>query len=508
MENPPNVILLIWDAVRAQNTSLHGYGRSTTPFLDSFVKEDAVWYLQARATSSWTLPSHASMVTGLYPQEHQANSKTLQFGPDQRHIATRLGERGYQTGLFTNNTYLRADEFGFSDSFDIVTSDLSNSADDAGVVNPEIHAKAHGHGAYFSFIKQSLRSSSPIRSLSNGVLHKLTSAHPSLNNLISDTETGDEWETDDGAASCVDSFFEWIDPDDSPFFALFNLLEAHAPYRPQPEYRQYVRNDAFKQLPQTPPWEYYAEQHPSGYLEDLQDLYDGCLHYVDEITNELLNRLDERDLLNETIVVIAGDHGEGFGEPGVCRPRCIGHAGGIEEELLHVPLVIKFPNQRFGGESVSEVVSLKDIYSTLLTECLDDSSDQLEHAETLHPNTPFAGRALAQRNGITQAMLDSVDELGLDREDFNHHLVSYYETGTNSSAVKYGFSIQGDCDVCETVRPTGRITRADQSDRECAELKSNGRAFFERLKTVDNQTVDSVDITPETQDRLEDLGYM
>jgi hypothetical protein len=105
-------------------------------------------------------------------------------------------------------------------------------------------------------------------------------------------------------------------------------------------------------------------------------------------------------------------------------------------------------------------------------------------------------------------MLDSVDGLGLDRDDFNRHLVSYYETGTDSSAVKYGFSIQGDCDVCETVRPTGRITRADQSDRGCAELRSNGRAFFERLETVDNQIVNSADITAETQDRLEDLGYI
>lgn len=506
MNNPPNVILLIWDAVRARNTSLHWYGRNTTPFLDSLVEEDAVWYLQARATSSWTLPSHTSMATGLYPQEHQANSKTLQFGLNQRHIATRLGEQGYQTGLFTNNTYLRADEFGFADAFDTVTSDLLGSTDATGIVDPEIHAKAHGHGAYLPFIKQSLRSSSPIRSLSNGVLHKLTNAYPSLNDLISEPDTTEDWETDDGAASCVDSLFEWIGDDDSPFFAFFNLLEAHAPYRPQSGYRQYVQNDDFKQLPQTPPWEYYADQHPPEYLDDLQDLYDGCLHYVDEITNELLTRLDERDLYDDTIVVIAGDHGEGFGEPGVCRPRCIGHAGGIEEELLHVPLVIKYSDQQFGGDSVSEVVSLKDLYATLLTDCLDAPAELSDHAETLHPDTPFAGRALAQRNGITQAMLDSVDEFGLDRDHFDQHLVSYYETGTDSSVVKYAFSLQSDCNVCETVSPAGRTAPLDSE--QCAELKASGRAFFDGLEPVENRSTRSVEITTETQDRLEDLGYM
>jgi arylsulfatase len=446
------------------------------------------------------------MVTGLYPQEHQANSKTLQFDLDQRHLATRLSEQGYQTGLFTENVYLKANEFGFSDSFDAVMGGLSDTTESTGIIDPKIHAKAHGHGAYISFIKRCMNSSSPIKSLSNGLLHKLASTNSRLNTIISKPERSDNWETDDGASSCIDSFFDWIETNDEPFFALFNFLEAHAPYRPQSGYRQYIQNDEFKQLPQTPPWEYYAEQHPSAYLNDLQDLYDGCIGYLDKITKRLMQKLHDHKIFDDTIVIIAGDHGEGFAEPGVCRPQCIGHAGGIEEELLHVPLVIKYPNQRFNGNLVSEVVSLKDIYSTVLTECLNDPPDFPEHAETLHPDTPFAGQALAQRNGITEAMLDNVDEFGLERDNFDNHLVSYYETGTDGLAIKYGFSIQSDCDVREVVKSTG--TTDPQYNDEWSQLENNGYKFFDRLETVGNQNASPTEITTETQNQLQDLGYM
>jgi arylsulfatase A-like enzyme len=177
MSNRPNVILLVWDAVSARNTSLHGYHRDTTPFLDSFVEEDAVQYTQARATSSWTFPSHASMITGLYPQEHQATSKTSKFALQDQALPTLLEREGYRTVLMTNNTYLRAQEFGFSNSFGSILSDSLVSAGGKTVADPEIHAKVHGNGEYLSFIKQSLRSSSPAKSLLKGVTHKFKTSN-------------------------------------------------------------------------------------------------------------------------------------------------------------------------------------------------------------------------------------------------------------------------------------------------------------------------------------------
>jgi glucan phosphoethanolaminetransferase (alkaline phosphatase superfamily) len=68
----PNVLLIIWDTARAQNMSLYGYGRPTTPFLDSLARH-AVVFDHAYSTAPWTLPSHASMLTGQYPATLSAN---------------------------------------------------------------------------------------------------------------------------------------------------------------------------------------------------------------------------------------------------------------------------------------------------------------------------------------------------------------------------------------------------------------------------------------------------
>jgi len=501
MTDPQNVVILIWDAVRARNTSSHGYDRETTPFLSSLTDTDAVWYRQAKAPSSWTLPSHASIVTGLYPGEHQVHSKSLRFDLNDRHLATQLGDNGYRTGLFTENTYLRADEFGFSDSFQTLFGDSLCSVRNETIVDPEIHAKIHGHGEHISFIKASLRSSSPVKSLANGAIHKLKQSHPIINRFKTDEQSQDSWNSDDGAATYAESFLDWVDSGDGPFFALFNFLEAHAPYQPPPNYREYVKNENFRELPQTPPWEYYAGRHPPGYLDDLRDLYDGCIQYLDDVTRQLVERLEERGLLEETILIIAGDHGEGFGESGICRDRCIGHAGGVEEEVTHVPLVIRFPDGKHGGKSVSRVVSLKDIYGTVMATC---GMAEKQRAD-LYPNTPFPEGVLTQRNGITQAALDAAHQYGLDTTDLNQHLVAYYENADDSSILKYVFSTQQSCEVSESL--TSEDKRTILADERTDGLKRRGREHFESLEPIVEVNEGQIDISEETKTQLKNLGY-
>ena len=67
----PNIVFVVWDTVRADHTSLYGYARKTTPFLDEFAKNARV-YDDCISAGSWTVPSHASMFTGLLPGEHGA----------------------------------------------------------------------------------------------------------------------------------------------------------------------------------------------------------------------------------------------------------------------------------------------------------------------------------------------------------------------------------------------------------------------------------------------------
>jgi len=74
-QDAPNLVFIVLDTVRADHLAPYEYGRITTPDLDAFVREGVTLYTQARSTSSWTLPSHASLFTGLYPSEHAALSR-------------------------------------------------------------------------------------------------------------------------------------------------------------------------------------------------------------------------------------------------------------------------------------------------------------------------------------------------------------------------------------------------------------------------------------------------
>src|SRR4030042_35608 len=98
----PNVILIVWDTVRADHLSLYGYSRPTTPFLEHLA-EQAVVFDRAYATAPWTLPSHASFFTGLFLSEHHCDSFTHRLSDQYLTLAEKLSASGYVTLGYSNN---------------------------------------------------------------------------------------------------------------------------------------------------------------------------------------------------------------------------------------------------------------------------------------------------------------------------------------------------------------------------------------------------------------------
>lgn len=101
----PNVLLIVLDALRADHISAHGYGRKTSPTLDELAG-DGVLFERAISASAWTLPSHASILTGRYPHEHGADYRTRKYDGRFPTLAEVLRDRGYRTGGFSGNTML------------------------------------------------------------------------------------------------------------------------------------------------------------------------------------------------------------------------------------------------------------------------------------------------------------------------------------------------------------------------------------------------------------------
>ncbi len=104
---PPNILWVVWDTVRADHLSLYGYERETTPRLDAWAAGARV-FDDVRSVASYTLPSHASMFTGLLPSEHCTHNDHKRLDDRYTTLAELLREAGYQTFLFSSNPHVSA----------------------------------------------------------------------------------------------------------------------------------------------------------------------------------------------------------------------------------------------------------------------------------------------------------------------------------------------------------------------------------------------------------------
>ena len=287
-----NLLFVVLDTVRADHLAPYGYSRITTPALDAFVREHATRYSRATSASSWTLPSHATLFTGLPPGVHQATTSRTASG-DAIHLATWPGqpldpgfptlaeymeEAGYATGAILGNCYFLRLGFGLDRGFqryDVrAGAFVFNHLAVAQLTGRRLYA---GHRAYRA------------------------------------------------ADSITDRALDWLpdSPSERPFFLFLNYFDAHHPYLPHPPYDRA-----------------FDEAQPLNALEPERELealvYDRELLGMDAALARLLGGLQERGLFDETAIIITADHGESLGDHGFPK-----HNWSLYEEVIHVPLYVK-----------------------------------------------------------------------------------------------------------------------------------------------------------------------
>lgn len=133
---PASTILIILDTLRADHLGFYGYGRNTSPVLDQFAKDNLA-FTNAVSTSSWTPPSVATMITGLYPSSHTmmppgerdlAKSKAFKLPDKAITLAEIFKENGYKTAALTPNPWITP-EFGFDQGFDKFHTHIRQNAE-------------------------------------------------------------------------------------------------------------------------------------------------------------------------------------------------------------------------------------------------------------------------------------------------------------------------------------------------------------------------------------------
>jgi arylsulfatase A-like enzyme len=343
LPNPPqspNVLIIIVDTLRADHLSPYGYSRDTSPYLTQLAQQ-GVLFENAIAPSSWTLPSHASMLTGLYPHESRVQAGKDILSGSLPNLGETMRRRGYRTAAFSANYELFTRDHGF------------------------IHCFSH-----YEEYEQSI----------GGILEKVPLSKLILE-ALSHVTIGEKFayfgEKNAPTTERVDkNALDWIEKGHRPFFVVLNYFDLHEPTLP-PEHYLHM----FTTNPKARTQNVYFDEKCTAYavkplcapeMPQIVDVYDGSIRYVDGSIQHLLSELTGRGVLQNTIVVFTSDHGQEFGDHGI-----YGHGKSLYRQVIQVPLIIWKPGLVPASVRVPTPVSTTDIAATILDLTAPDGKQAL-----------------------------------------------------------------------------------------------------------------------------------
>jgi len=420
----PDVILIVLDTTRADRLGMYGHTRPSSPNLDAFAL-DGVVYDRAWSVASWTLPAHASLLTGQYPTAHGARitpftdqdsngSNPAHLREEAVTLAELLRDGGYRAAAFAGAGWL-APEFGLLQGYEV--QDAANNR------------------------------TLPAEQISNRAIR-------------------------------------WLQriPREQPVHLLVNYFDPHDPYDPKPPYDRYARGRPDVRMPGV--GELIAGVKPSAeQLQKMLDLYDGEIEYMDFHVGRLLETLRRLGRYDDAMIVVIADHGELFGEH-----DSTGHGAWLWEELVRIPLIVKYPGGRSAGERDDSTVSTVDILTWIGSEldlALPDDTSGLPAGEReLAILQEFPTRLLVKHGG----------------EEMDRDLTA---------------GVDWPWKLIESTRGESLLFRldADPGEREVVDDDTSAHSIREAVDRVQSQIqVAEPDrgraMSPEAAARLRELGYI
>ncbi|MEQ1569170.1 MAG: sulfatase [Myxococcota bacterium] len=407
---PPNVLIILWDTTRADRMSLYRYDLETTPRMAAWANENGVVFENAISPDMWTVPSHASLFTGLAPGTHGAGFDHRWLDDDKLTLAEWFGEHGWDTYAFSANPNLSPKRVNLLQGFGEIDTSWSKEWRDAVVshtkeklirqdasteISPKFPGRQHSVGFY---------NAGPI-------------AH--------------------------DAFVQWLDQrpaQDKPFFVYLSYMEAHKPRVPLLENRRKLADDDTVRLGLKTDlsfknqllYSYDKLSYTPEELTAISRVYDASLIDLDNATADLLDDLKARGVLDDTIVVFTADHGEQLGEH-----QQFGHRSGIYQALLHVPLVIAYP-KGLEPKHVKSAVTNLGVFDTVV-----------QLAGLPRPGTgQVEGNLAALEEGVRAIFSET---LSIDKEGFGKVRKLYPDIGRDVWANTYRSVVFGNHKLIETV---------------------------------------------------------
>lgn len=442
-EENPDVLLIMLETARADHFSCYGYERNTTPHMCEIAEEDGVIFEKAYSQGSMTSLSVPSFLTSETPNK-VGSSEWEPIPEDKETVSEVLQREGYRT---RGNYHVGVEGLDWFRGIEHIyhTEYLSGTID------------------------------------------------PNPANLSSDEHEVNESVQISDNLDFLDQIFSEDDPD---FIWHFSRQKVHGPWIPESQDRKWsnesFESDRTESTEDLLQWQ-SSEKHD---FDTLSDFYDGEIRTADRKIGEIRDYLEKKDRYEDTMIIITSDHGEAFGQHD--RPY---HGWEPYEHQIHVPLIIKFPDNQYSGTEVEEPVRLVDVVPTIydyisiqevpeaegesLLPILDDESERLN-------NTVFAAGA---RGGGEES-----GPWGIRRDDYKYILKNPYENCIdNSRSDQELYHLPSDPDETEDIS-------SENSDK-ASSLNNELCGFFEEgLNITEEET--SEELSEGARKRLEALGYL
>lgn len=513
MPQKPNILLLILDTLRRDHLSTYGYTRDTSPYLDEFSTQMTV-FDRAIAPAQWTVPSHASIFTGLYPSAHQLTQAGGKLSGHHPTLAEILQVDGYHTVGFSNNPLVGVLNNDLTRGFDEFYN-YSGASPNRPVDQKRSRVRRTVATQFRRVAGQVSNLFAQYDELFRLSLNPLF--FPALSRFIN--YKGD-------TRRSVDDFLDYwsahqANGDDQPVFAFLNLMGAHTPYRPPQDILKHIAPDLVN------------DRHSFGFissfngdparwaspvdnpLEDWQNyaiegFYAAEIAHQDAQVGRLLKALKQSGQLDNTLLIIAADHGEGHGDH-----RFFGHGFVVYQELVHVPLMIHYP-EKFPAKRIQTNVSTRRIFHTALdiagvTPPLA-SDDPNADVDTLTLHRAINGRPDPEAGIVYAEAIPPTTFLHVLEHRTPHHIDELSLTLTRRGIYEgdhklamVGDTVEGLFDI--TSDPSEQTNIAENDSQRTESLQTKVSEFVAQTANHNNHNLPDGEVSEDVADNLRQLGY-
>jgi len=359
----PPIIFLLLDSAGANRFSLYGYERPTTPHLERLAAEAAV-YRHCFSNAPWTIPSHFSLLTGLYPHEHGCNTSFDRMPSETVSLPEILQEQGYRTlGISSNLIVSRVTgmDRGFEKFYETTTlfqdRDFMEARTRYQLAKRQADFTSHWKRTKFiaRFMWENKYVTYPVKRLLDQLYYRYLGNASKSSTFVTKRSM---WLTK--------KLIKRYRNDNAPFFLFINLMETHWPYSAPPRYNKLFQEQDPRQRERLldKKINYQTFEEDLALRRERSEFWGLCqdqeVAYTDSLIGDLKDFLVQQGLWDRVMLIVTSDHGEALGEHGL-----FGHLFSLYNELVHIPLLIKYPRDYGLTGDFRQLAQLHDLFATL-----------------------------------------------------------------------------------------------------------------------------------------------